>query len=146
MTVTRHPKALANLTARWPNPPNPTTPTLIPGLSSPKCLSGLVEGQVVGPSDNKVLVSHHDVRIAALRDGAVIVRHAIGKDLFGAIVFEIFFTQATLATRPHQATDPYTITDFEFCHLLPSGEVERRKNARWVFGGPSEGLDRLQVT
>ncbi|BAF25025.1 Os09g0400100 [Oryza sativa Japonica Group] len=41
MTVTRIPNALANLTATWPSPPRPTTPTCFPGAFSPWITIGL---------------------------------------------------------------------------------------------------------
>ncbi|KVI08634.1 hypothetical protein Ccrd_012992 [Cynara cardunculus var. scolymus] len=95
-TVTSAPKALAILTATWPSPPRPTTPTFTPvsegavscdPSTEQWCTS--IKRQILWPTEHKMLICNHVIRVPTVCACAIKAGGTISENLFPAVVFKV---------------------------------------------------------
>lgn len=76
-----------------------------------------VHGEILGPTDDEVLVGYHEIGVASVCDGSIDVRHAVCEYLFRAVVFQIIRALIALAARSDQASNPYFVSNLESIHV-----------------------------
>ncbi|GER47119.1 DNA gyrase subunit B [Striga asiatica] len=93
-----------------------------------------VEGKIFGPTDDEMLVGHHDVRVATVRDGPIHVSLTVRLYCFRAVIFETVCTLVALPARSDHTPDTDFVADhefldfgahFEICNLLENLKGEK---------------------
>ncbi|GER53961.1 5'-3' exonuclease family protein [Striga asiatica] len=84
--------------------------------SSTEKRTACIERHAGGPTDHKMLVTYHDVRVASVSRSPVEIFAPVREDHIWALVFEVVLTAGARTTRACHATDPNLVPDFDLGH------------------------------